>query len=63
MKLSIDDKIKHISYYPKAMMYGFEDGWTILSSNENPFPPSQKVFSAVLDAIPSMSRYPGERPN
>jgi histidinol-phosphate aminotransferase len=59
MKLSIDDKIKQISYYPKAMMYGFEDGWTILSSNENPFPPSQRVFSAVLDAIPSMSRYPG----
>jgi histidinol-phosphate aminotransferase len=59
MKLSIDDKIKQISYYPKAMMYGFEDGWTILSSNENPFPPSQKVFSAVLDAIPSISRYPG----
>jgi histidinol-phosphate aminotransferase len=41
------------------MMYGFEDGWTILSSNENPFPPSQEGFSAVLDAIPSMSRYPG----
>jgi histidinol-phosphate aminotransferase len=59
MKFSIDDKIKQISYYPKAMMYGFEDGWTILSSNENPFPPSEKVFSAVLDAIPSMSRYPG----
>ena len=59
MKLSIDDKIKQISYYPKAMMYGFEDGWTILSSNENPFPPSQKVFSAVLDALPSLSRYPG----
>jgi histidinol-phosphate aminotransferase len=59
MKLSIDDKVKNISYYPKAMMYGFEDGWTILSSNENPFPPSQKVFSAVLDALPSLSRYPG----
>ncbi len=40
-------------------MYGFEDGWTILSSNENPFPPSPKVLTAILDALPSMSRYPG----
>jgi histidinol-phosphate aminotransferase len=59
MKLTVDDNIKNVSYYPKAMMYGFEDGWTILSSNENPFPPSPKVFSAVLDALPSLARYPG----
>jgi histidinol-phosphate aminotransferase len=59
MKLTIDDRIKHIPYYPKAMKYGSEDGWTILSSNENPFPPSEKVFSTVLDALPSMTRYPG----
>jgi len=59
MKFTIDERIQHIPYYPKAMMYGFEDGWTILSSNENPFPPSEKVLSAVLDALPSMSRYPG----
>jgi histidinol-phosphate aminotransferase len=59
MKLTIDDRIRHIPYYPKAMMYGFEDGWTILSSNENPFPPSEKVFSAILDALPSITRYPG----
>ena len=59
MKLTIDDRVQNIPYYPKAMMYGFEDGWTILSSNENPFPPSEKVLSAVLDALPSMTRYPG----
>ena len=59
MKLTIDEKIKNVPYYPKAMMYGFEDGWTILSSNENPFPPSSKVISAVLDALPTLNRYPG----
>lgn len=59
MKFTIDDRVQNIPYYPKAMMYGFEDGWAILSSNENPFPPSEKVLSAVLDALPSMSRYPG----
>jgi len=50
MKLTIDENIKKVPYYPKAMMYGFEDGWTILSSNENPFPPSPKVLTAILDA-------------
>lgn len=59
MKLTIDELVKNIPYYPKAMMYGLKDGWTILSSNENPFPPSQKVLTAILDALPSMSRYPG----
>ncbi|HVN98092.1 MAG TPA: histidinol-phosphate transaminase [Syntrophorhabdaceae bacterium] len=59
MKLSIDESIQGVPYYPKAMMYGFEDGWTILSSNENPFPPSEKVMTAILDALPSISRYPG----
>ena len=59
MKLTIDEKLKQVPYYPKAMMYGFEDGWIILSSNENPFPPSEKVFSTLLDSLPSISRYPG----
>lgn len=59
MRLTIDEKLNQVPYYPKAMMYGFEDGWTILSSNENPFPPSKKVFSTLLDSLPSISRYPG----
>ncbi len=59
MTLTIDDKVRGIPYYPKAAAYGFEDGWLRLSSNENPFPPSQKVLSAVLEALPYMNRYPG----
>ncbi len=59
MKITIDEKLQQIPYYPKAMMYGFEDGWTILSSNENPFPPSKKVFSTLLESLPAISRYPG----
>jgi histidinol-phosphate aminotransferase len=59
MKFSISDSIKNIPYYPKALMYGHEDGWVRLSSNENPFPPSEKVFEAILDALFAVNRYPG----
>ena len=59
MKLSIQDNIKEIPYYPKAMMYGLEDGWTRLSSNENPYPPSPDVFSQIMDGLFYVNRYPG----
>jgi len=59
MKLVIHDNIKKIPYYPKAMMYGMEDGWIRLASNENPFPPSAMVLSSIVDAITSVNRYPG----
>ncbi len=59
MKLTIHDDIKKIPYYPKAMMYGYDEGWVRLSSNENPFPPSPKVFSSILDALFFTNRYPG----
>jgi histidinol-phosphate aminotransferase len=59
MRLSIDKRIKDIPYYPKAMMYGIEDGWIRLSSNENPFPPSPNVLSAIIDGLPYLTRYPG----
>ena len=59
MKFSIDKKVQEVPFYPKAMAYGFEDGWLRLSSNENPFPPSKKVMEALLDALPYMNRYPG----
>ena len=59
MKLTIHDDVKKIPYYPKAMMYGFDEGWVRLSSNENPFPPSPKVFSRILDALFYTNRYPG----
>jgi histidinol-phosphate aminotransferase len=62
MKLSIQDNIKAIPYYPKAMMYGLEDGWVRLSSNENPFPPSPTVFSAIMDGLFYVNRYPGTEP-
>jgi histidinol-phosphate aminotransferase len=59
MKLFIQDNIKDIPYYPKAMMYGQEDGWVRLSSNENPYPPSPEVFSQIMDSLFYMNRYPG----
>lgn len=59
MKLSIDDNIKAIPHYPKAMMYGLEEGWVRLSSNENPNPPSPEVCSQIMDGLFSLNRYPG----
>lgn len=59
MKFSISDSVKNIPYYPKALMYGHEDGWVRLSSNENPYPPSEKVFESILDALFAINRYPG----
>ncbi len=59
MKFAIYDNIKQIPYYPKAMMYGLEEGWARLSSNENPFPPSPKVVSALMDGLFYLNRYPG----
>lgn len=59
MTISIDRSVKEIPYYPKAMMYGSDEGWVRLSSNENPFPPSPDVLSSILDQVFSVNRYPG----
>ncbi|MBA4417886.1 MAG: histidinol-phosphate transaminase [Syntrophus sp. (in: bacteria)] len=59
MTLSIHDSIKKIPHYPMAAMYGLEEGWIRLASNENPFPPSPDVFSRILDVLHHMNRYPG----
>ena len=59
MKFSISDSVKNIPYYPKALMYGHEDGWVRLSSNENPYPPSEAVLETILDALSAVNRYPG----
>jgi histidinol-phosphate aminotransferase len=59
MKLTIDKRIKEIPFYPKAQMYGFEEGWVRLSSNENALPPSPKVLTSLVDALPYINRYPG----
>jgi histidinol-phosphate aminotransferase len=59
MTISVDEAIKRIPHYPRAMMYGLEEGWTRLASNENPFPPSPEALSRILDALLDMNRYPG----
>ena len=59
MSISIHESIKAIPHYPKAQMYGMDEGWVRLSSNENPFPPSPQVISKVLEALFFMNRYPG----
>lgn len=58
MNFSIDPSIQRISYYPKAAMYGADAGWILLSSNENPFPPSPKVIEGMVNAIFDINRYP-----
>jgi len=59
MNLTIDKSIGEIPFYPKAMKYGSDDGWIKLASNENPYPPSPKAISAILDRLFSVNRYPG----
>ncbi len=59
MSLTIDESVKKIPYYPRAMMYGLEEGWVRLASNENPYPPSAKVLSSIMDVLLDMNRYPG----
>ncbi len=59
MKLSVHKSIEAIPYYPKASLYGSDEGWVRLSSNENPYPPSPVVMSRVLETITHMNRYPG----
>lgn len=59
MKLSIQDNIKEIPHYPKALAYGLEDGWVRLSSNENPYPPSPEAISQIMDGLFYVNRYPG----
>jgi histidinol-phosphate aminotransferase len=56
--ISIDSAIRNIPFYPKAALYGADAGWTRLSSNENPYPPSPKVISSLVDALLDINRYP-----
>ena len=58
MKLTVDESIKEIPFYPKAALYGCEEGWTRLASNENPHPPSSKVVNSILESVFSITRYP-----
>ena len=58
MNLTIDPSIQSISHYPKAALYGAGAGWTLLSSNENPYPPSPKVVESIVNAILDINRYP-----
>ncbi|OPY64265.1 MAG: Histidinol-phosphate aminotransferase 2 [Syntrophorhabdaceae bacterium PtaU1.Bin034] len=58
MKLSIDPSVRNIPYYPKAALYGADEGWTRLSSNENPYPPSPKVVESLVNAVFDLNRYP-----
>ncbi len=58
MKLSIDPSVKSIPYYPKADFYGADPGWTILSSNENPYPSSPAVLESMVNTVFDVNRYP-----
>ena len=58
MKLTVDPSVQSIPFYPKAMKYGADAGWIRLSSNENPFSPSAKVVTSILESIFDINRYP-----
>lgn len=58
MRLTIDESVKGIPFYPKAALYGSDGGWTRLASNENPFPPSSKVIASLLESVFAINRYP-----
>jgi histidinol-phosphate aminotransferase len=58
MKLTIDQSIQNIPYYPKAALYGADSGWVRLSSNENPYPPSPQVINSIINAVFDINRYP-----
>ena len=58
MKLTVDKEVQAIPFYPKAMKYGADSGWIRLSSNENPYPPSAKVVTRILESIFDVNRYP-----
>jgi histidinol-phosphate aminotransferase len=58
MRLTIDQSIEEIPYYPKAAMYGSDSGWVRLSSNENPNGPSPKAVESIVEAVFGLNRYP-----
>jgi histidinol-phosphate aminotransferase len=37
---------------------GADAGWILLSSNENPFPPSPRVIEGMVNAVLNVNRYP-----
>jgi len=58
MKFSVDERIKEIPPYPKAYAYGSQEGLIFLSANENPYPPSPKVITAIMESLFFLNRYP-----
>jgi histidinol-phosphate aminotransferase len=58
MRLTIDNRIKEIPYYPKAALYGGDSGWVRLSSNENPNGPSPKAVESIVESVFALNRYP-----
>jgi histidinol-phosphate aminotransferase len=58
MNITVDPSIQKVPYYPKAALYGADSSWTLLSSNENPYPPSPKVIDSIVNAVLDINRYP-----
>jgi histidinol-phosphate aminotransferase len=58
MNITVDPSIQKVPYYPKAALYGADSSWTLLSSNENPYPPSPKVIESIVNAVLDINRYP-----
>jgi len=58
MAITFDEGLCSIPAYPKADVYGAPEGVIILSSNENPYPPSKKVIASIFDGLSSLNRYP-----
>lgn len=58
MRFTFDKKLERLPPYPKASFYGHEEGIIQLSANENPYPPSPNVISAIMESLIFLNRYP-----
>ncbi len=58
MGFTIDESVKRIPAYPRSLKYGHMEGTVQLSANENPYPPSPNVISAIMESLLFLNRYP-----
>lgn len=58
MRINLDEKVRKIPAYPKSASYGFSGNLLRLASNENPYPPSPKVITGIIEALLHLNRYP-----
>jgi histidinol-phosphate aminotransferase len=56
--IEFSERIKRIPVYPAAGGYAKQEEFTLLASNESPFPPLPAVREAIERAMGTLNRYP-----